>query len=245
MDGITRASFQQAVDWLNEIEADELDENELRILNSACYMYVDEYGIRTNAFDPLSPGVSDILKKKTRVSRIRELYNEKQYDQMLELMRIQKVYSIIPDMRDGDEKDVICCICFEKQQYMILTECKHVICMDCAYMHRYKHNNRKCPLCKTELAYKKYSTITEIDVLDDLYKNKYYDTFFEKQDVCGPFDNSDRKCTVCSSHEQFMTQTTCGRNICVHCVYLYKIKFKLTECPFCGDNTIIKKHIDG
>jgi ankyrin repeat protein len=71
-----------------------------------------------------------------------ELYQSKQYELFLAKLKISKNKSAIGDL---------CMICYDTHQYMTITTCNHVMCIDCMYVYRYAHGEYLCPYCRRKL----------------------------------------------------------------------------------------------
>jgi hypothetical protein len=56
-----------------------------------------------------------------------------------------------------DKIDGTCIICYDNASYMLLTQCNHILCLDC--MHNYTNTYRRntCPYCRQILKFKGYA----------------------------------------------------------------------------------------
>jgi hypothetical protein len=76
------------------------------------------------------------------------LYESQKYDQLLEKLNI-------PAMIDPINES--CIICYDQHQYMLLTDCNHVLCIECMYQYKYKYEHNICPYCRKILKFKGYT----------------------------------------------------------------------------------------
>jgi len=76
---------------------------------------------------------------------LKDLYENKEYDKIIDKLKIQKNDDIILET---------CSICYEENSNF-LTSCKHTFCIDCFMMWYIGHNKKQCCYCKQNIIIEK------------------------------------------------------------------------------------------
>jgi Zn finger protein HypA/HybF involved in hydrogenase expression len=56
-----------------------------------------------------------------------------------------------------DKIDGTCIICYGGDSYMLLTQCNHILCLDCMHNYTNTYHNNTCPYCRQVLKFKGYA----------------------------------------------------------------------------------------
>jgi hypothetical protein len=113
----------------------------------------NEYAFRTscergnleivNWLCSIDPNYSYIINEDGKmIHKIKDpLYESLEYDQLLEKLNISGI----------EPFDGACIICYDVHPYMPLTQCNHILCIECMYY------NKDCPYCRQLLVFVGYA----------------------------------------------------------------------------------------
>jgi hypothetical protein len=119
----------------------------------------NEYAFRTscergnleivNWLCSIDPNYSYIINEDGKmIYKIKDpLYESLEYDQLLEKLNILGI----------EPFDGACIICYDVHPYMLLTQCNHILCIECMYNYKYMYYNKDCPYCRQLLVFVGYA----------------------------------------------------------------------------------------
>jgi len=140
--------YLEFAQWLYNLEdKSDIHANNDEAFRNACY------NRRINIVEWLSTICDDyyieiennIIKNWKIKNNLQDLYDNKEYDKIIDKLKIEKNSDILVD---------ICSICYEENSNFI-TSCKHYFCIECFMMWYIVHNKKQCSYCIQNIEIKK------------------------------------------------------------------------------------------
>jgi len=87
--------------------------------------------------------IEDSIKDYKIRNRLQDLYDNKEYDKIIDKLKIERKDIII-------NKEDKCSICFT-EDYNFLSSCNHCYCLECFLLWKIVHNKKECCYCKQKI----------------------------------------------------------------------------------------------